>query len=60
MERKRWTRAECDALESSGLRANERLELVEGDLIDKQGEKRPRPFANPTTFGLSLRSLTPV
>jgi Uma2 family endonuclease len=54
MERKRWTRAECDALESSGLLANERLELVEGDLIDKKGEKRPRPFANPTPADLRL------
>jgi Uma2 family endonuclease len=39
--RKRWTRAECVALEASGLWDRERLELVHGDLISKMGKKRP-------------------
>jgi Uma2 family endonuclease len=39
--RKRWTRAECAALEASGLLDQESLELVEGELISKMGKKRP-------------------
>jgi len=39
--RKRWTRAECATLEASGLLRQERLELVEGELIRKMGKKRP-------------------
>jgi len=39
--RKRWTRAECATLEASGLLEQERLELVEGELISKMGKKRP-------------------
>jgi Uma2 family endonuclease len=39
--RKRWTRAECRVLDSIGLWESERLELIEGDLIDKMGKKRP-------------------
>jgi len=39
--RKRWTRAECAALEASGLLDYESLELVGGELISKMGKKRP-------------------
>jgi Uma2 family endonuclease len=39
--RKRWTRAECAALESSGLWDQQHLELVHGELISKMGKKRP-------------------
>jgi hypothetical protein len=39
--RKRWTRAECDTLEASGLWEQQRLELVHGELISKMGKKRP-------------------
>ena len=39
--RKRWTRAECTTLEASGLWDQERLELVQGELICKMGKKRP-------------------
>ena len=35
--RKRWTREECVALESTGLLDQQHLELVEGELIDKMG-----------------------
>jgi len=44
-KRKRWTRAECKALESTGLWDNEKLELIEGDLIDKMGKNRPHVTA---------------
>ncbi len=39
--RKRWTRAECDALAESGVLECQKLELIEGELIDKMGKKRP-------------------
>jgi hypothetical protein len=39
--RKRWSRVECAALEAAGLLNQERLELVEGELISKMGKKRP-------------------
>jgi Uma2 family endonuclease len=40
--RKRWTRDECAALEATGLLSQQQnLELVEGELIDKLGKKRP-------------------
>src|SRR5438552_1259641 len=39
--RKRWTRQECVALETSGIWAQQHLELIEGELINKMGKKRP-------------------
>jgi Uma2 family endonuclease len=39
--RKRWTRPECAALELSGLLDQQRVELVEGELISRMGKKRP-------------------
>ncbi len=39
--RKRWTRQECAALEASGLWDQQRLELVQGELISKMGKNRP-------------------
>src|SRR5262249_41772362 len=39
--RKRWTRMECDALAESGVLDFQRLELIEGELIDKMGKKPP-------------------
>lgn len=48
-KRKLWTRAELDALESSGVLECQRLELVEGELIDKMGKNPPH--------GTSLRLL---
>jgi Uma2 family endonuclease len=39
--RKRWTRAECATLEASGLLDQQKLELVEGELISKMGKNRP-------------------
>jgi Uma2 family endonuclease len=39
--RKRWTRAECAALEASGIWDQQNLELIDGELIDKMGKNRP-------------------
>jgi len=39
--RKRWTRQECVALETSGIWAQQHLELIEGELLSKMGKKRP-------------------
>ncbi len=38
--RKRWTRAECATLESSGIWDRQKLELIEGELISKMGKNR--------------------
>ena len=37
---RRWTRSDCEVLETSGLLDHERLELVEGELISKTGKNR--------------------
>jgi Uma2 family endonuclease len=39
--RKRWTRAECAALESSGIWDQQKLELIDGELISRMGKNRP-------------------
>src|SRR5690242_14660700 len=39
--RKRWTRAECEVLETTGLLDDQKLELVDGELINKMGKNRP-------------------
>jgi|SRR5271157_5644875 len=39
--RKLWTRSEYERLYTSGLLDDQRLELIEGELIDKMGKKRP-------------------
>jgi Uma2 family endonuclease len=39
--RKRWTRAEHEALYDSGVLDGQRWELVEGELINKMGQGRP-------------------
>jgi len=36
-----WTRQECAPLEASGFWAQQRLELIAGELISKRGKKRP-------------------
>jgi Uma2 family endonuclease len=43
--RKRWTRQECVALETSGIWEQQHLELIEGELISKMGKKRPHANA---------------
>ena len=44
-QRKRWTRQECVALETSGIWSQQHLELIEGELISKMGKKRPHANA---------------
>ena len=39
--RKLWTRSEYEGLYSSVLMDRHRLELIEGELIDKMGKNRP-------------------
>ena len=39
--RKRWTRAECERIEATGLWDRDRLELIEGELITKMSKNRP-------------------
>lgn len=39
--RKRWTREQCAPLEASGLFEQEKLELVDGELISKMGKSGP-------------------
>jgi Uma2 family endonuclease len=39
--RKRWTRTQCAPLQASGLFEQEKLELVDGELISKMGKNRP-------------------
>ena len=42
--RKKWTRAECAAFEATGLWEGQKLELIEGELIDKMPKKRPHTY----------------
>ena len=39
--RKRWTRQECEAFDASGLWDQQKLELVDGELVNKMGKNRP-------------------
>jgi Uma2 family endonuclease len=39
--RKRWTRAECSLLESSGIWEQQKLELIDGELLNKMGQNPP-------------------
>lgn len=43
--RKRWTRAQCEALDASGLLAGEHVELIDGELINKMGKNQPHVIA---------------
>src|ERR1700734_3983830 len=38
---KRWTRAECERLEAAGVFDQQRVELIEGELIVKMSKNRP-------------------
>lgn len=41
LPRKRFTRAEVDQMLESGIFAGQRFELIDGELIDKMGQKPP-------------------
>ncbi|MBV9771536.1 MAG: Uma2 family endonuclease [Bryobacterales bacterium] len=49
--RKRWTRAECEALEAVGIFEQQHVELIEGELIDKMGKNRPHVDAAALLLG---------
>jgi Uma2 family endonuclease len=53
--RKRWTRAECDAVEAAGIFDLEQIELIEGELIDKMGKNRPHVDAAALLIGWLIR-----
>src|SRR4029077_12823932 len=52
--RKRWTRSECDALAESGVLDCQKLELIEGELIDKMGKNRPHVNSQTLLMGWLL------
>src|ERR1051326_4028476 len=39
--RKRWTRQECAAMQATGVWDQQRLELIDGELISRIGKNRP-------------------
>ena len=49
--RKRWTRAECEVVEATGIFDQQRVELIEGELIDKMGKNRPHVDAAALLIG---------
>src|SRR5579862_2503414 len=51
--RKRFTRAEVECLIDTGFFVGQRYELIDGDLIDKMGQKPPHAF----TIGRVLHCL---
>ena len=49
--RKRWTRAECERLEATGIFDPQQVELIEGELIDKVGKNPPHVDAAALLLG---------
>jgi Uma2 family endonuclease len=45
LPRKRFTRSEVEQMEARGVFAGQRLELIDGDLIDKAGQNPPHASA---------------
>jgi Uma2 family endonuclease len=45
VHRKRWTRAEYESLSGNELLSQQRLELVEGELINQMGKGRPHTIS---------------
>jgi Uma2 family endonuclease len=54
--RKRWTRSECEVIEATGLFDQERVELIDGELISKMGKKRPHVNAGTRLFAWLIRA----
>jgi len=50
-----WTRQECAPLEASGFWAQQRLELIDGELISKRGKKRPHTNTLAATQSFLIR-----
>jgi Uma2 family endonuclease len=53
--RKRWTRTECAALDAAGVLANQKLELIDGELINKMGKNRPHTNTLVVVLGWLIR-----
>ena len=53
--RKRWTRAECGQLQCAGVLDYERLELIDGDLINRMGKNRPHTNTLVAVLGWLIR-----
>ena len=53
--RKRWTRAECALIETTGLFDQERVELIDGELISKMGKRRPHVATATKLLGWLIR-----
>ena len=53
--RKRWTRSECEVIEAAGLFEQERVELIDGELISKMGKKRPHVDTATLLLGWLIR-----
>lgn len=45
VQRKKWTREECDLLADSGILDPQRYELIEGELIEKVSKNQPHMLA---------------
>jgi Uma2 family endonuclease len=54
--RKKFTREEVNQMEAAGLLAGFRLELIDGDLIDKMGQDPPHAFTIRTMLALLARA----
>jgi Uma2 family endonuclease len=50
--RKRFTRTEVERMLEAGMFAGQRFELIDGDLIDKMGQKPPHAYAIRLLFAL--------
>jgi Uma2 family endonuclease len=57
--RKRWTRAECALLESSGIWEQQKLELIDGELISKMGQNPPHVILLSRMFEWLLQTMGP-
>ncbi len=55
LPRKKFTRQEVEHLTAEGFFEGQRYELIDGDLIDKMGQKPPHPFAIQTFFEVLVR-----
>jgi Uma2 family endonuclease len=55
-KRKLWTREECLALQAAGIWQDQRLELVEGELINKMGKRPPHIVALTKLRNLLIRA----
>ncbi|MEP7352638.1 MAG: Uma2 family endonuclease [Acidobacteriota bacterium] len=53
--RKKWTRAECSVLDESEILVGQRLELIDGELLNKMGKNRPHVICTMYLTGLLIQ-----